>query len=269
MDRPLHEKNRKKGLSKSIIATVLLSFLAQGTGLLYATQPERLAADRPGFAWGTHTVTPGNFYLETGFMYSFFSDPISYNYSTVPVFNFRMGIVDNIELFVSWNGWDIYHQQSSEDTNMSSNELNLPLLGAKYRLIAAENYTITLLGLLESNDINNSFKVDPSLAMLWDYSLTDNLGLFGMAQAGTLSTYSGNEMAYSFSAGIGFPVSEKIEAFAEYYNRYDTFSKKLFHGNEAGILFFLNEDTQLDVFGGYGHGNHMPHYLGAGFSRRL
>lgn len=269
MERTLQEKNKRTIVSKIIFASVFLCFWVQGSELLYATQTERLAADRPGFAWGTHTVTPGSFYLETGFMYSFRTEPNFSNYSTLPVFNFRMGIADNLELFISWDGWDIYHQRNPEGLNTDNHELSLPLLGAKYQLFAAENFTFTLLGLLESNDDADSFTVDPSLALLWDYSLTDDLELFGMGQAGTISTYTGNEMAYSFAVGIGFPLGKNVDVFAEYFTMYDTFSKKLFHGNEAGILFFLNDNTQLDVFGGYSHENTIPHYLGAGISRRF
>ncbi len=252
-----------------ITALVSVWFLFMSSGLLHATQPQRLAADRPGFAWGTHTVTPGSFYLETGFQYSFFNDSHFSNYSSVPVFNLRIGIVNNLELFVSWDGWDIYHQRNENGINTDNHDLNLPLLGVKYKLVTAEYFTFTLLGLLEGNDDEGSFTVDPSLALLWDYSLTDNLELFGMAQAGTISASSGSEMSYSFAVGVGFPIAEKIEAFAEYFNMYNSISKKIYHGNEVGILFFLNDNIQLDVFGGYSYGKHWPHYLGAGFSQRF
>lgn len=218
-----------------------------------SAQSETIIADRPGAAEGTHAVTPGNFYIELGYQYSFRDN---FKMSTVPDVNFRFGVVDRVEMFIIWDGYNFLH-----NTGIAIAEL--PGLGGKYRLVMADDFNLTLLGAVEFSD-DVGFSAEPALALAWDYEFIDNLEIFGTGMA----EYDGDDFEFLFVLGLEAEATDNLAIFAEYYFT-DLGTDKLFHGSEYGIMYLLTDDIQLDVYGGYGFSDEIDHYLGFGVSKRF
>lgn len=264
--------NKTSGKLKSVdYMSKMLLFLI--IGLLCCnwagSQPVNLKADRPGFSTGTHAVTPGRLYLELGYQYSFNARNEFLNYSEIPDLNIRIGIADKLEMFVMWDGWSISHNGSEATNTGNGTEPGLPGLGAKYQLIRADGYNLTLLGLLEGTDARNSFSADPAIALVWDFELSARFELFGLAQGGSEAAAGGNNLSTRFAVGLGFAISDRLESFAEYYNIAYPGRGEAFGGSEFGLMYLLTPEIQLDIYGGYAFSREMDHYSGLGISRRF
>ncbi len=268
--KKLFEKMKKSELPNRLVGVLICLVTALSVNAEAASQPDDLIADRPGFSTGTHSVTPGKFYLEIGYQYSFNTEKNLHNYSDIPDLNLRIGIANKLELFVMWDGWSISHYKGIDGIGSGNAiEAGLPGLGAKYQLVRADDYNITLLGMLEGTDANNSYSVDPALALAWDYELSGRFELFGLVQGGYEANPGNNDFLTLFAMGLGFEINDRMETFAEYYNIAYPGTGKLQNGSEFGIMYLLNSDTQLDIYGGYGFGREMDHYMGLGISRRF
>lgn len=244
---------------RNIHRALLLALLLFSSGHLWG-QPQWLVADRPGFATGTHAVTPGNVYLELGYQYSFKNNNVSF--SELPLVNLRFGLVQNWEVFVEWEGWGVNHK-----ANAYTSDIALPTLGSKYRLLTADEYNITLLGLLQAGDDEGKVITDPALAILWDYEMGDQFELFGMGQAGWQVEPSMAEWVVVM--GVGMEINTKTETFAEYYTVILPEVSQVMHGTELGLMYKLNPDIQVDVYAGIGLSEYAEHYTGLGIARRF
>lgn len=234
------------------------------------SQPVTLKADRPGFSTGTHAVTPGRLYLELGYHYSFSNSDELFNYSQVPDFNLRIGVAEKLEIFLMWDGWSIAHGNQNNQVNTGNGtEAGLPGLGAKYRLIRSDGYNLTLLGLLEGTDAKNSFSFDPAIALTWDLELSGRFELFGLLQGGSETADAGNSFKTQIAVGLGFEISDRVEAFAEYYNVASPRKGEFSGGSEFGMMYLLTPEIQLDIYGGYGPASEAGYYTGLGIARRF
>jgi hypothetical protein len=223
-----------------------------------ASEPEVIQPDRPGYSWGTHTVAPGFVYIESGYQINL--QRASTAFSNLPVVNLRFGIINNIEGFISWDGFSLSHT-----LNNGSNETTLPTVGFKAGIFDSEKFSVTLVGLTEFADEADKPFILPALAVAWDYSLSEKIDLFGLA--GVFSITEQPEL--SFAAGLNTEISSGINLSLEYYNIYNTHSTTLLHGNEAGIIFNLNPNLQLDIFSGIRYDKNPEIYTGIGFAIRL
>jgi hypothetical protein len=219
-----------------------------------ASEPEHMEPDRPGYSWGTHTVAPGHVYLESGIQ---ISHEQSFTTSHILVLNIRFGITGNLEGFVSWDGFELQHNKPAES------EMVLPSAGFKLGLFDNENTKLALVGLLEFS--SEKPVILPALACAWNHALTENLDFIGMAGVFQVT----DQPEITLAAGINIPVSARTYFSLEYYNRYNTHSTNLQHGNEAGIMYFVSNNLQLDIFSGISYGGKTGYYAGFGLARRI
>lgn len=251
------------------MAICLVVYLFFGCTNVIAGEPERLAADRPGFAWGTHAVSPGSLYVEGGFQHSWNPTVSGFRYTNVPVLNFRTGIVDGFEVFVSWDGWESSPGIINNTDESFADGLTMPFVGGKLRLKDSDAISLTILGLLEPNQGDDFFAVNPSLGLLWETPLSETIDFFGMAMGNLEYTPEDTPFYLILAFGLGTSITSNIGAFLEYYTIANTAQGEWLHGNEAGIQFFLSDNIQLDVFAGFSHGNKSDHYAGLGIARRF
>lgn len=232
------------------------------------SQPADLSADRPGFSTGTHAVTPGRVYFETGYQYTFSHEYNLSGSSQIPVMNVRIGIADKAELFLMWDGIEVSHISQAAGIPGKTG-ISLPGIGSKYRLIQSDEYNFTLIGTVESSVENNSFSVDPAIALAWDYSLSERFELFGIGQAGYETIPEISSLSTAIAVGIGFSITDRLNVFTEYYNVGYPGAGKLFNGSEFGIIYLLTPGIQIDLYGGLRLTGETDNYAGVGISQRF
>jgi hypothetical protein len=235
-----------------IFAGLNLSFVT----LANSTEPDRLEPDRPGYSWGTHTVAAGSVYIETGYQFNRVQPDT--RLSNFPVLNVRFGVINRFEGFVSWEGFEIYHREKAENPDVS-----LPAVGFKLNIINKEKFSATVIGLTEIQ--RDKPAVLPAVALTGAYNPFGELNLFGMAGIFSLT----EQPQLTSAAGFGFALSGKTNLTFEYYNTYNTHTTLLNHGNEAGIIHFLNNNLQFDMYFGLIHGQKPDFYSGIGFAIRI
>lgn len=233
------------------IATLLISFCVSS----YAQEP--FAPDRPGFSTGTYTIDPGRIYLELGYEYNFSSQSIKPNYHKIPQTNIRLGLLPNLEMNVTWEGL-----KASNDLKVTD-EFGL---GAKYALVKAQSYNISLLGKLDFSDFTESVAVEPLLGLLWDYELMSHLETFGVVQIGC---ENGQDFSTETSLGLAFPLGKYLHIHTEYFVRAYPSQSNLSHNGDIGITYHVTNDIQIDAFFATEFTANSFRHLGAGFSKRF
>ena len=211
--------------------------------------------DRPGFSTGTFTVEPGVIYLEIGFEYSFSKASSS---SSLPVTNIRFGVFEKVETFVGWDGVII------SDNNFSLFDA-LPSLGFKYAILKSSNLNLTLLGVTKFSYEKPSLMLEPLIGLVWDYELSKWLELFGLNLAGFME----NEVELELAFGLGISLSERLNAYVEYFNQNYPSSSLIEHGPEVGLSYRISKNVYADLYSGYRLGREGNIYMGIGFSKRF
>jgi hypothetical protein len=181
----------------------------------------------------------------------------------------RIGISPKAELNLLWDGWNI-----QDDDNQPSDTFVSDLsVGGKYRLYESEQYNLTALGMISlpvGSRPSTSNNVDPLLGLLWDYSLSSNVSLFGVIQGSSFK--SDGDRVYDIQPAIGasFSHTEKLGTFIEYYSIIP-FDSQLNTQSviDAGITYLFNKDTQLDVNFGVGLNNASDNFVGFGIARQF
>ena len=176
-----------------VIAILLTSFCVPS----YA-QEEPFAPDRPGFSTGTYTIEQGRIYLELGYEYNFSSQNLKPNYHKVPQTNIRFGLLPNFEMNVMWEGL-----KATNDLKFTD-EFGL---GAKYAMVKAHSYNISIMGICEFSNFAEGINIDPLLGLLWDYELTSHLYTFGVVQLGY---ENGQDFCTEASLGLAFPLGKHL-----------------------------------------------------------
>jgi hypothetical protein len=229
------------------------------------TDDGTIVADRPGFSTGTYTVKENKLNIELGYQDSF-SDSDSVSTQTFPQMVLRTGLSSTVELDLMWDGWNI----DSIDSASSTSKADLTI-GGKYRLYQSSQYNFTALGLLSlptGNGDSTSGKIDPTLGFLWDYTLSDTTGLFGVVQS---SSYVNNDTRVydaQFAIGSSYNYTNLLSVFIEVYTVLPSDSTI---DNESaidgGITYLLTKDIQLDINGAID--NNDNNVIGLGIAWRI
>ena len=233
-------------------------------------QAEDFAPDRPGLSTGTHTVSPGTFYLESGYQLTFSRSGLDTATQTLPQMVLRTGVTNSIELDLLWDGWNRTRIQGQK-AQTSSSDINL---GGKYRLITDERYNITLMALVNlatgtppsSTDSN-----DPFVGILWDYQLNEQSKLFGVLQSTRVRSDSGKHMMENeIGLGIETAQSTKLSIFLELFATLpsDATSNQQYF-IDGGMTYLYHPDIQLDLSIGIGLNENSSHFISVGYAARF
>ncbi|MDF1876078.1 transporter [Sulfurimonas sp. SAG-AH-194-I05] len=237
---------------------VTLIFLFTGT---VASLADTIVPDRPGFSTGTYTVQPKNLNIELGYNYT-------KNNETLPLVVLRTGLSNKLELDIMYDGFNINHNDQKQLTWSADF-----IVGIKYRLYESELYNLTFMGLtsLPVGDNRNisSKNITPLIGLLWDYTLYEDISLFGTLQG---STYYDNERIYDFQPAIGVSLAhtDKFGTYLEYYsiihssNNQDT--QQVIGG---GFTYLLSDDIQLDINTGLGLNSISDNSIGFGIAMQF
>lgn len=252
----------------------LFTLVAFQTNAYAQTNP--IVTDRPGFSTGAYTVKPGRFNIEFGYQYSFNNHNVDTSTHTAPLSNLRVGITEKIEFDLLWDGWNIDDQEdSSPETSVADVSV-----GGKYRIIEADQFNLTALGLLSlpaGSSPSTSGHVDPRLGLLWDYSLSDKVSVFGNVIANTDVTKGDRNYTIQPIVGLSFSHTSRLGTYLEYNSDIPLHRGALSEPGassvqntiDGGVTYLLTDDIQLDISAGFGLDNEVDDFVGTGISIRF
>ncbi|MDF1882446.1 transporter [Sulfurimonas sp. SAG-AH-194-C21] len=231
-----------------LLSALITSLLSNNTAII---------ADRPGFSTGTYTVQPGSLNVEMGYNYS-------KDVQTIPLMVLRTGITSDFELDIMYDGWDIKHSDGEQYSITSD-----IVIGGKYRIYESSLYNITFMGLTTLPiGSENTFKVQsisPFLAILWDYTLSEQTSLFGTLQSTSYMQDTQRIYDAQLALGASFSHTDKFGSFIEIYtiipSEKQIGTESVFDG---GFTYMLNDDVQLDINMGLGLNAISQNFIGAG-----
>lgn len=225
------------------------------------TQADTIIADRPGFSTGTYTVQPKKLNVELGYNYT-------KDTQTLPLVVLRTGITQKLEFDVMYDGLDINHNEQEKFT-MSSDLI----VGAKYRVYESDLYNITFMGLtslpIGSDKSLTLRNMSPLLGVLWDYTLSAEVSLFGTIQG---STYYDNERVYDIQPAIGTSIAhtDKFGSFIELYSILPSSNQQNSElVLDGGFTYLLNNNIQIDINIGLGLNKTSDDFIGFGIATRF
>ena len=223
-------------------------------------QADVIIADRPGFSTGTYTVGQKNLNVELGYNYT-------KNDQTLPLAVLRTGITDRLEFDMMYDGIMI---QNNNTTSSWSSDVTI---GVKYRLYESELYNLTFMALtslpMGDNRSISSKNTTPLMALLWDYTVSMDISLFGTLQG---STYYDKEQIYDFQPAVGISMmhTKKLGSYIEYYS---VIPSSKYQDNQqvidGGIIYFISDDIQLDLNGGIGLNSVSDDFIGFGIAMQF
>lgn len=251
-----------------ISALVFLSSFLISTPLL--AEDGSIAPDRPGLSTGTYTVSPGTIYIEAGYQYEFNRSGIDSATSTFPQLVLRTGITDKLELDILWDG---FNRDNVQGFPNETSESDLTI-GGKYRLFESDSFNLTLLGLITApigSSPSTSDNTDPLLGLLWDYGLSDKVGLFGVLQSTRLEDENENSFTENqLGLGVSYSHTDKLASFIEYFTAIPQPSQQdEQHIIDGGVTYLYSDDIQLDVSAGVGLNDETSHFVSFGIGARF
>ena len=221
-----------------------------------AVLAQAIDTNRPGFSFSPNVVAPGAWQMETGVGYTRIN---SNNDSTsLPQAEFRYGIADEVELFISSLGW--------VDANSGSGFLD-PAIGAKVSVSDA-GATVNMAFVFQlsvpigGNEVSSD-SWDPSLAVVW--AMTGGLGLAGTVKIGE------SDSDYQVDNGLKLPfsINDSQSAFVEWEANLPENGGSS-HWLNGGYQWLLDDRMQVDFNAGIGLNDRAGDYrLGVGFSMKL
>ena len=239
-------------------------------------QTNPIVPDRPGFSTGAYTVKPGRFNIEFGYQYSFNNHNMDTSTHTMPLSNLRFGITKKIEFDLLWDGWNIDDQ---EDSNPETSVADV-FVGGKYRIIEVDKFNLTALVLLSlpvGSSPSTSGHVDPRLGLLWDYSLSNNVSIFGNLIANSDVTKGDRNYSIQPIVGVSFSHTSRLGTYLEYNSDIplhtggssEPGSSSVQNTIDGGVTYLLTDNIQLDISAGVGLDSETDNFIGTGISIRF
>jgi hypothetical protein len=260
----------------------IASFLVV-TGGASAQYTESIVSGRPGQAIAPQTPGKNVFQLETGFDHSTSSwtenNPLGtstfVSFSVLNATLLRFGILNKLEIHSGWEFRDDILSVGDKFTKIASG-MSFSSFGIRHNLIEGGGKKPSLAYQVSAKlnilaDEYNAENILPHFMFTSGMSLTDNLAI-------TLNSGMdfGDHDAYAwlYIVNFGYSLSDKLFTFAELYGGVDVSADAA--GDQfnpyfdGGFGYFVNNDLQLDVLGGYAANNNVEEYfVSVGLSWRL
>lgn len=221
---------------------------------------QTIETNRPGFSFIPSVVGLGHWQLETGIAYTRSNDDTRTTY--LPMAEFRIGVADQLEVFVSSLSWS-----ETKSFNDETSGLVDMALGAKVNVGNAETDNqmafLFQLSVPTGDDSFSSDRWDPTIAFIWSHD-----GDFPIAGTAKLSKF---RSGYQLDNGLKVPFSwgDAHSVFVEWEANLPEGGGST-HWLNGGYLWLIDDHIQLDFSAGMGLNDRAGDYrLGAGFSIRL
>jgi len=260
-----------------IRAFVYVLFLMQ-TSFACAQYTEKIVSGRPGQAIASQTPGKHVFQLETGFDHSGFQILPSGFTKHRAVLNatlIRFGILNKLEIHSGWEFRDDKRFNNDEITRSYSG-IGFSSLGIRHNLLEGGGkkpslaYQVSAKLPILSDGFKSDDKIMPQFMITSSLSLTSSLGITlnsGMDFSDATSD------SWIYIINFGYSLTDKSFTFIEMYGSQtvftvlnDDFAPKF----DAGFGYFISNDLQLDVLGGYALNNNFEEFfISVGLSWRL
>lgn len=241
----------------------------------YAQAPPAIAADRPGQATVPTIAIPGSVELAMGVQLAADqpTEGVKLQTHSLPFATARIGLLKTMELRFSgeFRSLNSTVAPSISDTTVSG--LASLTVGTKIG-IAAEDEAIPELSLQMAIGLpvgSGTFRpasLAPSFAFLLHSTVVpDALNLY--ANAGAAWDGANPEGFGTYAAALYYNITPAFSTFGEFYG---AMAPQLLptHSFDGGFAYLLNNNLQLDLFGGIGlAGNVADYSVSAGFAWRV
>ncbi len=192
---------------------------------------QRISADRPGAGFGSHTVSTGTFYVESGASFS-------EDFSDVGQLYLRTGIANNFE--VQLNAGTVLFS-AGRDARIGSQAVIL-----KYNLgtFSDEKFSLGILSRTNLPFLNSDYEYYfTRFNLIGDYTINNTWSLNSNFGYGDFLNGIENG-SFNFNITPGFTVNENTSAYFGYAVVFDeNFSRDLIEG---GVQYFIDDSFQLD-----------------------
>lgn len=263
-------------------AAVLVMCAAAGAQPGPDPMDEPLVTDRPDFTESTETVPAGHLQLESGYTFTYNREGGTRTTDhTAPEMLWRIGVSDNVELRIGWDGYTYTDSLSETGVGRGSRKRVLQdagdlSLGLKVKLFEQEGRR-PHFGIIAGVTVptgagrGTSGDVDPGIVFLWAYDLSDDTAIAGNVGIAMPTEDSHRFVQTTASLSYAFALSEKWGAYAEYFGIYPSSdSGHDAHFFNVGFTYLVNKDFQLDVRVGLGLNEEAGDFFtGVGFAKRF
>ena len=227
-----------------------------------ADDNETISAERPGFSSSPIALAPSQLQIESGYQYTTDSGQIDIDDHTLPFVLLRIGVMDRLEMQVSWSGmsWTDVGGQHINGTNDAGIGLKWQVsdVGAKIPIAFFAGLSLPVGDAEFSSD-----EADPSFGAFWSYSAGHDW--FGTV----LVSESDNDATVSNAIGISIPIDAVKGAYVEYFGNYagDAGPEHYLNG---GFTYLPKNNMQLDLHVGLGLNDRAADaFLGLGMAYRF
>ena len=279
------------GGSRLLLISLVLTFVATDTSTqgdaAQTTDPmqEPLITDRPDFTESTEAVPAGHLQLEAGYTFTLDREGTDrVRDHAAPEFLLRIGLVENLELRIGWDGYSWTESQFEaetesgrrtirEDWSQGANDLSL---GFKYKLVEQDGW-IPHFGVIGAITVPSgsagvsSGDVDPEIVLLWAYDITDSFAIAGNVGLAVPTDDGDRFFQTSASLAAAVVLSEKVGAYVEYFGFYPNAEHSdAAHTINGGLTYLINNNFQIDWRIGAGLNEEADDFFtGVGFAFRF
>jgi hypothetical protein len=262
-----------RGSSRLLLASLVLALAVTDSSgqekVSTETDPlqEPLITDRPDFTESTEAVPTGHFQLEMGYTFTYDredSDRVQEN--TTPELLARIGLADNFELRIGWEGYSFTRLRFDTPTRsrrtigrkewaQGSNDITL---GFKLKLAEQDGWRphtgiIGEISIPSGSPNRSSGDVDPTIKFLWAYDLSDRLSLAGNLNVGVPTENAHRFVQAAASLVLGVALTDSVGTYVEYFGFYPgSDGTDAAHSLNGGFTFLVNSNLQFDVRVGVG-----------------
>lgn len=244
----------------------------------------RIATDRPSIAYESSTVPRGIFQFESGFQFArnnfrnqLGSDTYADTYN-IPNIVFRTGITDRWELHL---GWDLLKQKIVFNGSTFQNQIKSNALTVASRVAIIDQADgwrpeMTFFGAVElpfTTDQPND-AISTLFRFCMQNDISEKLNVFYNLGADFYESSNGAnsflQVDATYALGANYYIVPDLIFYGEIYGAlpYRNFDHTF--GFDAGFMYFINDQVQLDAVGGFtiNQSNYEPFFT-LGFSDYL
>jgi hypothetical protein len=236
---------------------------------IYGQYSPRIASPRPGIANGAATVGRGVLQFQTGLQYENiddYRDSVQNKYSNFSEnIVIRIGVLEKLEISAVINHINSKQYLGNNLEPIYQNGINTSLL--RSRLKINDNMAIQIG--VETRIRGKDYQIDyfaPRFRVMYNTSLGNGINL--LTNLGAVWNGISKEPNGFYAFRLSFPLDEKINLLTEVYGNFNP--NKLNNHFDIGVGYFINNDFQIDLSGGWGRNYpYQSYFISTGASFRM